>query len=169
MIYFIREKNEHDSRMKVGYTSQNPDSRCAELQTGNSIALDVAWYIPGDIETERLCQEYFKEFNIRGEWYLENDEFDKKFRWFALAIRNICNDCLQELLVPGDAFIPSIKKWLRFENNVTGTGSFCVITARVHEEAEGGWREILRIYIFRRTGRRMMYTGRIMMGLIGMM
>jgi len=118
MIYFICEDNGVVQKMKIGYTGQGPESRCRELQTGNSIELDVDWYIPGDIEVERLCQEYFKEFHFRGEWYSANSGFDKKFKWFALAIRNICNDCAQELLVPGDAFVPSIKKWLIHEKAV---------------------------------------------------
>ena len=96
MIYFICEDNGVVQKMKIGYTGQSPESRCRELQTGNSIELDVDWYIPGDIEVERLCQEYFKEFHFRGEWYSANSGFDKKFKW-----------C--------DALVPSIKKWLIHE------------------------------------------------------
>ena len=126
MIYFIREGGFPDTAVKIGFTGSSPESRRTDLQTGNSSGLDIMWCIPGDVEVERLCQEFFKEFHIRGEWYTENDKFTKRFKWFSTGVRNICNDYSGEI-VELECNIPAIKKWLSFEGRVGINAELCVI------------------------------------------
>lgn len=56
MIYFITQDNEY---VKIGKTTNNPESRLNELQTGNPVELKLWVSIPGDIEEERYLHSVF--------------------------------------------------------------------------------------------------------------
>ena len=67
MIYFIA--NESDTAVKVGYTSSNPLSRLAGLQTGHHEKLRLIAVTEGDEAAERRLHSIFASDRLEGEWF----------------------------------------------------------------------------------------------------
>ena len=67
-IYFIR--NIRTNNVKIG-RSNNPEFRLRTLQTGNDSEMELMGYIEKCDKTyEKQLQKMFKEYHVRGEWYM---------------------------------------------------------------------------------------------------
>jgi hypothetical protein len=67
LIYFIA--TESDSAVKIGYTSTNPISRLAALQTGHHEKLRLIAVTEGDEAYERQLHSIFEDDRLEGEWF----------------------------------------------------------------------------------------------------
>lgn len=76
MIYLIECSKTNSC--KIGYAS-NPENRLAQLQTGNPFALDLISTIEGDIPKEKEIHKLFKEFRLKGEWFIYNQKIKEYF------------------------------------------------------------------------------------------
>ncbi|MFF9594058.1 GIY-YIG nuclease family protein [Streptomyces sp. NPDC014646] len=56
------------NRVKIG-TSNNPEKRLKELQTGNPDRLEVLWSTPGGRELESMLHRAFAAYRVEGEWF----------------------------------------------------------------------------------------------------
>lgn len=65
-VYFV--VNDHLTRVKIG-VSVNPDSRLAQLQTGNAELLRLYGVVPGDYSVEGWLHRQFAEHRLTGEWF----------------------------------------------------------------------------------------------------
>ena len=77
MIYVI--KCTKTKSCKIGFSS-NPESRLAQLQTGNPFSLELVAEMEGCINDEKLLHEKFKEFRLNGEWFEYIDEIKEYFK-----------------------------------------------------------------------------------------
>jgi len=70
-IYFIRESDRE--RVKIGL-SENPKKRIKALQTSSPTKLDLLKVIEGDETKEYYLHNKFKDYHIKGEWFLLSHE-----------------------------------------------------------------------------------------------
>ncbi|MFJ8856618.1 GIY-YIG nuclease family protein [Streptomyces sp. NPDC102437] len=56
------------TRVKIG-TSNNPEKRLKELQTGNPDRLGILWSTPGGRELESMLHRAFAAYRVEGEWF----------------------------------------------------------------------------------------------------
>ena len=120
MIYFIRDGEFPNTSIKIGLTCGNAEARKDALQTGNPRPLCVAWQISGDGETERLLHEFFKKYNIRGEWFNESGDFSVRFYYLTELARNIYRLAGDDEIV----FIKLLNKCLSEFDNESAVGFF---------------------------------------------
>lgn len=73
MIYFIQE-DKQNGRIKIGYTSRNPEKRLSALQTGNPDKLVLLGTMKGDQRTERVLHKQLAQYNTSGEWFSPSRE-----------------------------------------------------------------------------------------------
>ena len=66
-VYFIFMEGD-DQKCKIG-KSDNPTKRTSQLQTGNPYELYVYKTLPGYARLEKMLHNYFKEKNIKREWF----------------------------------------------------------------------------------------------------
>ncbi|MGV9893002.1 GIY-YIG nuclease family protein [Streptomyces tendae] len=66
-IYVIG--TEDSDLVKIGYTSGNPHTRLAQLQTGQPQQLYLLWTCDGDRGLERALHTRFAPYRSRGEWF----------------------------------------------------------------------------------------------------
>ena len=83
MIYFITQGGEY---VKIG-VAINPESRMAELQTGNPVELKLWLVLPGGLKEERLLHHKLGASRVRGEWFVLNDDLKRIIaKYSALTI-----------------------------------------------------------------------------------
>lgn len=71
-VYFIGPEallHRQDTVVKIGYTTGNPRSRLAALQTGSPELLVLWAYTPGGPDLERAFHETFADMRSHGEWF----------------------------------------------------------------------------------------------------
>lgn len=62
--------------------SKDPESRVANMQTGNPVQLKIVWCWPEDIEDE--MHAYFDKRRVRGEWFdVPLDEAIRVAAWLS--------------------------------------------------------------------------------------
>lgn len=67
---------------KIGHTTQDPQSRIANLQTGNPFAVELVGSIPGSRALERHLHRTYKNRKVKGEWFLLTpDEVKEILGW----------------------------------------------------------------------------------------
>jgi len=66
-VYFIQA--DEDGPIKIGFTAGDPQSRLAQLQTGNPVALKLLGAIRGDTAKERELHAALAEWRLQGEWF----------------------------------------------------------------------------------------------------
>lgn len=66
-VYFIA--CEPMEAVKIGFTSKNPFSRLAALQTGSPAPLKMLGYVPGTQDEERKLHAAFSPLGIHREWF----------------------------------------------------------------------------------------------------
>lgn len=79
-IYFIREYKiikeidavKFNKHIKIGH-AKNPLKRLEFFQTGNSNELHIDVCFKSIQKTEKIIHNFFKEENIKGEWFFESD------------------------------------------------------------------------------------------------
>ena len=64
-VYFISDGTD----IKIGFTSDQPESRMADLQTGNPNKLKLIGYILGDRSVEYWLHTKFNRYRKTGEWF----------------------------------------------------------------------------------------------------
>ncbi len=77
MIYFVHNKTRN--AVKIGF-SENSERRFLALQTVSLDDLKLIGEIEGDRTVEKLLHQRFKEFRIRGEWFLASHELMEYIR-----------------------------------------------------------------------------------------
>lgn len=89
-VYFVRQPNA--SHIKMGY-AVNLESRLMTLQTANPEKLIVIGVIEdGTRKLERALHEYFADYRVNGEWFIENEELDcliqecERLGWYTESI-----------------------------------------------------------------------------------
>lgn len=69
MIYFIREKDNPKSLIKIGFTD-DIEQRLAQIQSSSPVDLEILAIIAdGDKNTEAEIHYQFDEYRVRGEWF----------------------------------------------------------------------------------------------------
>ena len=68
MIYFIREKGNSKSLIKIGYTD-NVDQRLMQIQANSPVELEILAIIEGDKNLEAELHNSFAKYRVRGEWF----------------------------------------------------------------------------------------------------
>ncbi len=71
MIYFVQNKARN--AVKIGF-SENLEARLKVLQTVSLDPLELIGTIEGDRDAEKELHKKFKDFKIRGEWFLMDSE-----------------------------------------------------------------------------------------------
>lgn len=66
-IYFL--KAEQSKRIKIGFTTGDPEERLRALQTGSSERLVVMASVPGSMADERGLHDRYESANVSGEWF----------------------------------------------------------------------------------------------------
>lgn len=69
-VYFWRV----GGAVKVGYTKREPEKRLRELQTGAAGCGHLIRVEPGCLADERFFHFLFREYQLRGEWFLVGDD-----------------------------------------------------------------------------------------------
>lgn len=66
----------HGEFWKCGFTRRSPEQRLKEMQIGNPNELKIlsSWIVQDCILGERFSQNRLKEFHLRGEWYMANED-----------------------------------------------------------------------------------------------
>lgn len=82
MIYFIADSDTLATihSVKIGFTSNNPEWRLGQLQTGSSRTLTLIGCIPGTVEDEVALHRRFKELHSHGEWFRAEAPFWDYYR-----------------------------------------------------------------------------------------
>lgn len=70
-VYVIR--NPATNALKIGH-SGDPRRRLRELQTGNSVRLEIVGLVAASRKFEALMQEEFSDLALEGEWFSGADE-----------------------------------------------------------------------------------------------
>lgn len=68
--YFIQQ--ETGGNIKIGFTTQDPKARLANLQTGSAYNLRIVGLLEGNREKE--LHKKFSHINTKGEWYKNSEE-----------------------------------------------------------------------------------------------
>lgn len=85
--YFVQSVD--GGPIKIGYTSQHPESRLSNLQTGSPVPLRIIGLLPGN--REREMHERFKRIRKHGEWF----SADKSLLAFIAAeAESVCSEYL---------------------------------------------------------------------------
>lgn len=71
MIYLIADKER--KYCKIGH-SKNPKNRLITLQIGSPVEVEIILTKEGTCETEKFLHEKFKQYKLRGEWFIFNTE-----------------------------------------------------------------------------------------------
>lgn len=69
-VYFIAISGSQEPWVKIGYTSGDVYNRCARLQTGCPLSLNVLAYAPGSMDDEKYLHNRFRAFRGYGEWFV---------------------------------------------------------------------------------------------------
>ena len=76
MVYLAKLKGEN--KCKIGY-SANPNSRISNMQTGSPSLVYLLSVMDGDKEFEKSLHFKFKDYRIKGEWFIYSDEIKNYF------------------------------------------------------------------------------------------
>ena len=68
--YFIQQEN--GGNIKIGFTTQEPEKRLANLQTGSAYTLRIVGLLHGNKENK--LHKKFSDIKVKGEWYKNNKE-----------------------------------------------------------------------------------------------
>ncbi len=68
--YFIQQEN--GGNIKIGFTTQKPEKRLANLQTGSAYPLRIVGLLKGNKESK--LHQKFSDIRVKGEWYKNNEE-----------------------------------------------------------------------------------------------
>lgn len=68
-VYFIAPEQRPPDRVKIGFTSGNPEARLANMQTGSPERLRVLAYVQADKSLEGMLHEAFAPLRLHGEWF----------------------------------------------------------------------------------------------------
>jgi hypothetical protein len=72
MVYFIFQEQRY---VKIGYTVDRPFERLGELQVGNPHTMRLEGLMfNATVGDERAIHDRFKQYLLRGEWYLLSPE-----------------------------------------------------------------------------------------------
>lgn len=66
-VYFIQA--DQGGPIKIGFTSDDPQKRLSQLQTGNAARLRLLGSIKGDIAREKDFHDSLAEWRLQGEWF----------------------------------------------------------------------------------------------------
>lgn len=66
-VYFIQA--DQDGPIKIGFTSDKPEKRLSQLQTGNASALKLLGAINAPASRERQFHAELSEWRLQGEWF----------------------------------------------------------------------------------------------------
>jgi hypothetical protein len=66
-IYFIQA--DENGPIKIGFTSDDPNRRLSQLQTGNASALKLLGAIKGTFARERQFHIALSKWRLQGEWF----------------------------------------------------------------------------------------------------
>lgn len=69
LVYFITFRHGADVRVKIGYTSGDPNARLRNLQCGSPLPLGIYTAFDGDKATERRFHDTFAPLRLHGEWF----------------------------------------------------------------------------------------------------
>lgn len=72
-IYFLRNSRGH---IKIGWTTQSPESRLSQIQTGDSEPVKIVGVMPGTEQQERAFHVRFAAYRMKGEWFHPNAELE---------------------------------------------------------------------------------------------
>lgn len=73
IIYFLKERD--TPYVKIGFTT-NLDKRWKDLEASNPRTLDLIHQIDGDVSNEHELHAVFKDYRVKGEWFVIGDELD---------------------------------------------------------------------------------------------
>lgn len=68
--YFIQQEN--GGNIKIGFTTQEPEKRLANLQTGSAYQLRIVGLLQGNRENK--LHKNFSDIKVKGEWYKNSKE-----------------------------------------------------------------------------------------------
>lgn len=80
-VYMIMAKE--DNTVKIG-TSNDPNKRLKQLQTGNNKQLVIVGLIKGGQELEKNIHALFRESRIKGEWFKYTQEIEDFFYTYKI-------------------------------------------------------------------------------------
>ena len=66
-VYFIQA--DENGPIKIGFTSDDPQKRLSQLQTGNASALKLIGAIKATSAREKQFHSAFAEWRLQGEWF----------------------------------------------------------------------------------------------------
>lgn len=76
-IYFLGVGDPTLSHVKIGFTTQNPYSRMAELQTGCPFRMKMLGFVLGSMDMEQSLHAKLSRHRAMGEWFEASQDVGK--------------------------------------------------------------------------------------------
>lgn len=91
IIYFIASAE--TSRVKIGFTTGNPNARLKTLQTGSPTKLTLLAVRSGTMDDEQWLHREFADERLHGEWF---DSSDRLVAFLGFVCWSACKEAVQQ-------------------------------------------------------------------------
>jgi len=108
-VYFVQAET---GQIKIGFSCNMP-SRLRQLRTACPVELKLLGVVEGNKAKERVLQEQFYQYNIRGEWFNPSPELCSAIKNLIdprLDEEELCYEHLKELELEGKAKLEAYKQ-----------------------------------------------------------